>query len=181
MSRRPTSPLCRTIAGKLDTLQVHTMSNVGGVAVYPAMGQLHTNDCLLLRRTLHELEGSVFYISATGRCMFYADFVRHSFFASPWHNTPASMPRPSRDVFYDKYLSQLKQLSEGLLISFRPTVDYLISRLPELFKEDWPLVPHHTNLLENNIHVDPETGRICGICDCDGSHSRPARDGHLVP
>lgn len=74
------------------------------------------------------------------------------------------MPHPSRNKLYEEYLSQLKQLSEGLPISFRSTVDGLIARISELFA-DWPLVPHHIDLLENNIHVDPQTGRICGICD----------------
>lgn len=37
--------------------------------------------------------------------------------------------------------------------------------LPRLLAPDWPLVPNHTDLLENNIHVDKETGRITGICD----------------
>ena len=27
------------------------------------------------------------------------------------------------------------------------------------------MVPNHFNLLENNIHVDPSTGRLVGICD----------------
>lgn len=26
-------------------------------------------------------------------------------------------------------------------------------------------MPNHTDLLENNIHVDPDTGAIMGICD----------------
>ena len=27
------------------------------------------------------------------------------------------------------------------------------------------MVPHHTDLLENNIHVNKETGQLTGICD----------------
>ena len=27
------------------------------------------------------------------------------------------------------------------------------------------MVPNHTDLLENNIHVDPNTGKLVGICD----------------
>lgn len=84
---------------------------------------------------------------------------------SAWKNTPVSMPCPSRKVLHDGYLTQLLQLSQSLPVSFRPTLSGLISRLPELFADEWPLVPHHTDLLENNIHVDLETGRICGICD----------------
>jgi hypothetical protein len=72
---------------------------------------------------------------------------------------------PNRHGLYDDYLSKLKQLSQGLPKRFRKTVDYLISELPKLFASDWPLVPHHTDLRENNIHVDPLTGEIKGICD----------------
>jgi len=43
---------------------------------------------------------------------------------------------------------------------FCPTLDY-----PRLLEGDWPLVPNHTDLLENNIHVITETGHIRGICD----------------
>ncbi|CAK7237463.1 hypothetical protein SCUCBS95973_009968 [Sporothrix curviconia] len=38
-------------------------------------------------------------------------------------------------------------------------------QLPDLFAEDWPLVPNHLDLFENNIHVDTATGKIAGICD----------------
>ncbi|MBE3045414.1 phosphotransferase [Candidatus Bathyarchaeota archaeon] len=75
------------------------------------------------------------------------------------------MPRPSREDIYSSYYSQLTQLSTGLPMSFRPTLTNLIACLPELFADDWPLVPHHTDLLENNIHVDPATGALRGICD----------------
>ncbi len=27
-------------------------------------------------------------------------------------------------------------------------------------------MPNHTDLLENNIHVDPATGHLTGVCDC---------------
>jgi hypothetical protein len=34
-------------------------------------------------------------------------------------------------------------------------------------------VPNHTDLLENNIHVDPETGGIVGICDWRNAEVSP--------
>jgi hypothetical protein len=34
-------------------------------------------------------------------------------------------------------------------------------KLPGLCNSDWRLVPNHTDLLENNIHVNTKTG----ICD----------------
>jgi Phosphotransferase enzyme family len=75
------------------------------------------------------------------------------------------MPCPSRASLLSKYSSELSQLQRGLPVRFRPTLDYLISMLPRLLADDWPLVPNHTDLLENNIHVSTETGRIAGICD----------------
>ncbi|KAK6860966.1 hypothetical protein PG995_004602 [Apiospora arundinis] len=131
-------------SGRLDKLHIYTMSNVGGISVYLALDQLHGNHCYLLRQTVQ-------------------DFA--SFFASAWHNTPASTPTPSRKRLYSDYSSRLSQLSQGLPDRFRPTLEHLISNLPGLFADDWPLVPNHTDLLENNIHVHQETGRITGICD----------------
>ena len=64
-----------------------------------------------------------------------------------------------------RYSSQLTQLSQGLPPRFRQTLDHLIQRLPGLFAQDWPMVPNHPHLLENNIYVDPDTGRLVGIFD----------------
>ena len=75
------------------------------------------------------------------------------------------MPRPSRISLSNEYSMELSQLQEGPPERFRPTVAYLISMLPKILADDWPLVPNHTDLLENNIHVNKETGRIAGICD----------------
>jgi hypothetical protein len=59
----------------------------------------------------------------------------------------------------------LMSFRNGLPERFSLTVDKLLSQLPRLFDINWPLVPHHTDLLENNIHVNKETGHIAGICD----------------
>ncbi|KAG8904583.1 hypothetical protein FRC00_013902 [Tulasnella sp. 408] len=128
----------------LGRLHVYTMGNVGGISMYLARGELYKNNFQLLRRTL-------------------SDYAR--FFASAWHKTPSSMQCPSRAALYEEYASDLKKLQQGLPIRFRNTLDYLISKLPGLFSSDWPLVPNHTDLLENNIHVSPETGHLAGICD----------------
>ncbi|KAI1424262.1 hypothetical protein F5Y12DRAFT_785421 [Xylaria sp. FL1777] len=87
------------------------------------------------------------------------------FFASPYHNTPDSMTRPDATGMLERYLWQLQQLRKGLPKRFHSTLDDLIPQLPDLFAEGWPLVFNHTDLLENNIHVDPATGKITGICD----------------
>jgi hypothetical protein len=63
-----------------------------------------------------------------------------------------------------EYSSQLSQLACGLPERFLPCLHNLMTKLPRLFAEDWPLVPNHNDLLENNIHVEPETGEIVGIC-----------------
>jgi hypothetical protein len=52
-------------------------------------------------------------------------------------------------------------------------VDNLISRLPGLFVSDWPLVPNHIDLLENNIHIDLNTGKLMGICDWKDTEVSP--------
>ncbi|KAK7686443.1 hypothetical protein QCA50_010667 [Cerrena zonata] len=138
--------------GTLGKLHVYTMNDMGGISMYLARERLFRDDCHLLRQTLQ-------------------DYAR--FFASAWHNTPAQMTCPSRESLSADYSSQLSQFSQGLPSRFRPTLEYLISRLPSLFADDWPLVPNHTDLLENNIHVDPDTGRITGICDWKDAEISP--------
>lgn len=63
------------------------------------------------------------------------------------------------------YRSELQLLRRGLPKQFGRLLNRLIEGLPGLFAGDWPMVPNHTDLLENNIHVNPETGSIAGICD----------------
>ncbi|KAJ3564876.1 hypothetical protein NP233_g8003 [Leucocoprinus birnbaumii] len=130
--------------GNLGKLHVYTMGNVGGVAMYLARNKLNENDFSLLKHTVK-------------------DFAR--FFASPWSKTPSQMPCPSRASLLSDYSMELSQLQTGLPERFRPTVDYLISMLPNLLAANWPLVPNHTDLLENDVHVCKETGHIAGICD----------------
>ncbi|KAJ3495405.1 hypothetical protein NLJ89_g10631 [Agrocybe chaxingu] len=128
-------------AGKLGELLIYKMNNVGGVAMYLARDQLYRDNYRLLRQTLQD----------------YA-----SFFASAWYNTPKWMPYPNPELLLDDYTSKLTELSRALPNRFRQTLEYLIARLPDLFADDWPMVPNHTDLLENNIHVDPSTGEACG-------------------
>ena len=35
------------------------------------------------------------------------------------------------------------------------------------------MVPNHTDLLENNLHVDPGTGRLVGVCDWKDAEISP--------
>ncbi|EIN13007.1 hypothetical protein PUNSTDRAFT_98024 [Punctularia strigosozonata HHB-11173 SS5] len=131
-------------AGNLGQLYVYTMNNVGGIAMYLARDRLNENNFSLLRHAV-------------------SDFAR--FFASAWHNTPSSMQCPSRSSLLNEYSSDLSKLRQGLPTRFHLTLDYLIPMLPRLLANDWPLVPNHADLLENNIHVSMQTGRLMGICD----------------
>lgn len=75
------------------------------------------------------------------------------------------MATPDRLKLLASYQADLEQLRQGLPERFHEVLDRLLQALPTLFDHDWPMVPNHTDLLENNIHVDLETGRITGICD----------------
>ncbi|KAG8739848.1 hypothetical protein FRC10_005043 [Ceratobasidium sp. 414] len=141
-----------TDSGNFGGLHVYTMSNVGGVSLYLARQSLHRNDCYLLQQTV-------------------TDFAR--LFSSAWRKTPEAMPLPDRQSLYSKYRSQLSQLSAGLPERFRLVLDQLIPRLPYLLGADWPLVPNHVDLVENNIHVYRDTGKLTGICDWAGTEISP--------
>ncbi|KAF1954134.1 hypothetical protein CC80DRAFT_493979 [Byssothecium circinans] len=131
-------------SGTLGGLHAYMMDDVGGVAVYLARDQLRAHGGCLLSNTLE-------------------DFAK--FFAAAWHNTPSPMATPDRDEKYTSYKADLVQLHQGLPERFHKMLDRLLQALPTLFVDDWPMVPNHTDLLENNIHVDPKTGHITGICD----------------
>ncbi|KAF6829242.1 hypothetical protein CMUS01_08245 [Colletotrichum musicola] len=121
--------------GSLTGLQAYIMNNVGGVSAYLARDQLRADDNRLLRVTVKDLA------------------------------LPASIATPSRSQLYASYEADLKQLKGGLPARWRETLDRLLGDLSLLFASDWPMVPNHTDLLENNIHVDSSTGHITGICD----------------
>ncbi|KIH91346.1 hypothetical protein SPBR_01851 [Sporothrix brasiliensis 5110] len=138
--------------GRLGSLHVYKMTNVGGVSMYLAREALHKDDFRLLGATVQS-------------------FAR--FFASAWHNTPAATPRKDPRVLSAEYVEQLTMLREGLPVRFRLTLEGIIAQLPRLFTEDWPQVPNHIDLLENNIHVDPTTGAVTGVCDWPGAAMGP--------
>ncbi|KAJ5536551.1 Protein kinase-like protein [Penicillium frequentans] len=87
------------------------------------------------------------------------------FFASAWHNRPASILAFNSPLIQNDYLSRLEQISNQLPVSFSPLLDKLKSQLPSLFTDDYPMVINHWDLLENNIHVDIQTGHLTGIVD----------------
>ncbi|KAH7021350.1 uncharacterized protein B0I36DRAFT_367765 [Microdochium trichocladiopsis] len=133
-------------------LHVYTMNNIGGVSMYLVRDLLYKNNYALLQNTIDN----------------YARF-----FASAFHHTPESMSGPDRGQLLQQYSSQLQRLRKGLPQRFHATLDTLIPQLPTVFDADWPLVPNHTDLLENNIHVDPTTGKIAGICDWGDAEVSP--------
>ncbi|KAK2593610.1 hypothetical protein QQS21_008698 [Conoideocrella luteorostrata] len=130
--------------GRLGKLEIYKIDDVRGDSMSIAVDELRADGCALLKQTVQ-------------------DFGR--FFASAWHNIPNPYPHPRKDDVYESYLSQLMQLSAGLPRRFRSTLDNLITKLPALTDGQWLMVPHHTDLVEDNIHVDRTTGRITGICD----------------
>lgn len=75
------------------------------------------------------------------------------------------MPSFSTASIQNDYLSRLERISNDLPVDFRLLLDKLKSQLPSLFTNGYPMVINHWDLLENNIHVDVQTGRITGIVD----------------
>ncbi|OAR05885.1 hypothetical protein LLEC1_05663 [Akanthomyces lecanii] len=137
---------CPREAGCSAGLHAYVMDNVGGVSVYLAREELRANENRLLSCTVE-------------------DFAH--FFAAPWHNheLPSSASATDRAELYARYRDDLEQLHSGLPGRFSSTLESLLETLPSLFQPDWPMVPNHTDLLENNIHVDSATGHITGIVD----------------
>ncbi|OAA70372.1 hypothetical protein ISF_02346 [Cordyceps fumosorosea ARSEF 2679] len=153
---------CPRYLGSLAKLYAYSMDNVrmyaGGVSVYLARDELRANGNRLLKVAIE-------------------DFAQ--FLAMPWHNTsPDSTDNntaaPDRPPAVRQLRADLEQLRIGLPARFRPTLEGLLQALPSLlFPDDgWPMVPNHADLLENNIHVDPETGRRLRL---EGRHRRPVR------
>ncbi|KAF2222753.1 hypothetical protein BDZ85DRAFT_264163 [Elsinoe ampelina] len=128
--------------GQFDQLSVYAMNNIGGKCMYLARDELLTNDSRLM--------------------VTLDDYAR--FFVSAFRNSHNLQP-PDPTKLLDEYLSQLGRLRIGLPPRFHAVLDDIMPQVPDLFAKDWPLVLNHTDLLENNIHVDPVTGNITGICD----------------
>lgn len=63
------------------------------------------------------------------------------------------------------YRETLDALSQKLPKRFHPKIAEIRDSLPLLFRPAYPMVVQHDDLLENNIHVDNDTGQITGIVD----------------
>lgn len=67
---------------------------------------------------------------------------------------------------FSHYSQILDQLSRALPERFHPKLSEVVrGGLPLLFRPEYPVVLNHGDLLEMNIHVDGESGRITGIVD----------------
>ncbi|KFH47905.1 hypothetical protein ACRE_011350 [Hapsidospora chrysogenum ATCC 11550] len=88
------------------------------------------------------------------------------FFASAWINrcTLELAPNTAGELFAH-YSQILNQLSQKLPERFHQKLTEVRQGLSLLFRPDYPIVLNHDDLLEMNIHVDEETGRITGIVD----------------
>jgi hypothetical protein len=162
-------PGCESF-GMLDQLQVYMMDRVSGVAFGVAQPQLYNPGSYpLLVRTVEDFAT---YVNAHVKLCTDTD-KKTRFFASAWHNRPASMPLPDAISMQLAYSELLTQLAQGLPVRFRPKLDEIIEQLPLLFMPDYPLVLNHADLLEMNIHVDPEAGGITGIVDWTDARVSP--------
>ncbi|UNI18217.1 hypothetical protein JDV02_004499 [Purpureocillium takamizusanense] len=92
------------------------------------------------------------------------DFAR--FFASAWTNRlPLKQSPDVARALFAHYSKILDQLSHGLPDRFQLRLDEVRQGLPLLFRSDYPMVLNHDDLLEMNIHMDKDSGRITGIVD----------------
>lgn len=75
------------------------------------------------------------------------------------------MPSFSGASIQSDYQSRLERISNELPDRFSPLLDALKYKLPTIFANGHPMVINHWDLLENNIHVDVQTGHLTGIVD----------------
>jgi len=90
-----------------------------------------------------------------------------------WHNRPDLSRIPTRNDTYALLSADLELLRRGLPELFRPEVGQLLEELDGLFAADWPLVVTHGDLVENNMHFDPNTGRLEGVVDWGNAVASP--------
>lgn len=67
----------------------------------------------------------------------------------------------------------LTTLTKILPERFYAKLNEAITNLPKLFNDGWPTVFSHTELTEDNVHVDPNTGHITGVVDWLDADVRP--------
>lgn len=77
---------------------------------------------------------------------------------------PVQPPDTPSELF-SHYSRILDQLFKALPERFHPKLSEVRQGLPLLFRSDYPMTLNHDDLLEMNIHVDEESGRITGIVD----------------
>jgi Phosphotransferase enzyme family len=83
------------------------------------------------------------------------------------------MPEFSRDSIQADYSSRLARIADDLPDRYRPLLSNLMGQIPSLFDPSYPMVINHWDLLENNMHVDEQTGHITGIVDWRDAKAGP--------
>jgi hypothetical protein len=73
----------------------------------------------------------------------------------------------------DEYVVLLDKLSLTLPESLHSTIDMVRQNLHLLFRPNFPAAIQHGDILENNIHVEEETGRITAVVDWQDAFVAP--------
>ncbi|KAJ5719049.1 Protein kinase-like protein [Penicillium malachiteum] len=130
---------------KVHPLRVYKMNDIPGDALLQVNSFLHQpENCHLLEHTVQ-------------------DFAR--FCSRAWLNRPLLLPSFNKASIQNNYSSSLDRMMDLLPARFHPLLDTLQSQIPSLFADDYPMVLNHGDLLENNILVDRNTGKLTGIVD----------------
>ncbi|KIJ43170.1 hypothetical protein M422DRAFT_253690 [Sphaerobolus stellatus SS14] len=137
--------------GRLDLLHVYMTDLVPGAALS------------LAQRPLYSIESYPFLVRTV------EDFA--TFFTSAWHQGVASDTR----MMQVDYSDHLNQLVKALPACFRPKLEEVLERLLLLFTPDYPQVINHGDMLEPNIHMDPQPAALPAL-----STGRTPRSAHLA-
>ncbi|KID60224.1 Protein kinase-like domain protein, partial [Metarhizium hybridum] len=135
--------------GALESLHVYIWDRVPGPAFCRVRSQIFTSDIDMEQRLSQTVQD-------------FANVVR--FFALAWVNRPPNLEPPPLGL-QDKYVGILNELELSLPDSLHSTIDMVRQNLYLLFRPEFPIAVQHGDILENNIHIEEETGRITGVVD----------------
>lgn len=160
--------------GALESLHVYIWDRVPGPAFCRVRSQIFTSDIDMeqrLSQTVQDFAKSVntyyivsadFYLVALLHTLISNSVVR--FFALAWVNRPPNLEPPPLGL-QDKYVGILNELELSLPDSLHSTIDMVRQNLYLLFRPEFPIALQHGDILENNIHIEEETGHITGVVD----------------
>ncbi|OAA37000.1 Protein kinase-like domain protein [Metarhizium rileyi] len=132
--------------GALESLHVYIWDRVPGPAFCRVRSQIFTSDIYMEQRLSQTVQ----------------DFAK--FFALAWVNRPPNLEPPPLGL-QDKYVGILNELELSLPDSLHSTIDMVRQNLYLLFRPEFPIALQHGDILENNIHIEEETGHITGVVD----------------